>query len=88
MKYASPPMTAIHRTATRLTARSANVRHKLYMDNLLSSPELFEDLHNKTTNSCVTIRLNRKGILINFREKIMLKDNINTWVRANLTAKV
>jgi hypothetical protein len=54
-------MRATHATVTGLAARLENVGHKLYMDNFLTSPELFDDLHTKT-NCCGAVRPNRNGM--------------------------
>lgn len=40
--------------STRLTARTENVAHKLYMENVFLSPELFDNCHIKTIN-CSTV---------------------------------
>jgi hypothetical protein len=45
---------------TGLTTRTENLRHKLYMISFFSSPDLFDDLHNKTVNVCGTVILYRK----------------------------
>jgi hypothetical protein len=70
-KRVSPSMTATHATVTELTAMIQNVLHKLYMDNLFSSP--LDNLHTKTINCCRTVWPNRKGMLKNFGHKINLK---------------
>jgi hypothetical protein len=80
--------TATHANVTRLTARSENMGHKLYMDNF-SSLALFEELHTKTINWCGTISSKIQEMLKNFRQKIKLKQgDIKTRVRENLTATV
>ena len=45
-KCAFPLMAATNTILTRLTARTENLGHKLYMDN--SSSELFDDFSTKT----------------------------------------
>jgi len=64
-------MTATHVTVTELTARTENVRHKLYMENFFSSS--LDNLHTKTIDCCRTVRPNRKEMLKNFGHKINLK---------------
>jgi hypothetical protein len=72
-KYATASMTATHATVTGLTTRIENFRHKLYMDNFFSSPDLFDDLHTKVINCCGTIRQNRKEMPRDFGTKLTLK---------------
>jgi len=50
-------MTATCATICGLTARTENVAHKLYLENLFLSPELFDDFHMKTIN-CSTVTPN------------------------------
>jgi len=64
-------MTATRATVTELTARIENVRHKLYMDSLFSTPS--DNLQTKPINSCRTVRPNREEMMKNFGHKINLK---------------
>ena len=57
----TPSMTVTDVTVTELTARTENVRHKLYMDNLFSSQ--LDNLYSKTINCCRTVKPNRKRML-------------------------
>ena len=70
-KHVTPSMTATHVTVTELSARNENVRYKLYMDNLFSSPT--DNLHTKTINCHTAVRPNRKRMLKNFGHEINLK---------------
>jgi len=54
-------VTASHVTVTKLTRRIEGHGHKLYRDNLFSSPELFDDLVKKQIYSCGTVRPNRRA---------------------------
>ena len=67
----TPSMTATRVTVTELTARIENVRHRLYMDSLFSSPS--DNLYTETINCCRAVRPNRKEMLKNFGHKINLK---------------
>jgi hypothetical protein len=58
-------------TITELTARMENVVHKLYMDNISSSP--LDNLPTKTISCCGTVRPNREGMLKNFGYTLELK---------------
>jgi len=55
-------VTATHVTVTELTRKIEGCSHKLCMDNLFSSPELFDDLVKKQIYCCGTVRLNRRGM--------------------------
>jgi hypothetical protein len=50
---------------------------------------LFNDLYNKTTNSCGTARPNQKEMLQDFGKKLKMKlGDIQTRMRGDLTAIV
>jgi len=51
-------VTATHVTVTKLM-RKIGHSHKLYMDNLFSTPELFDDYVKKQIYCCDTVRPNR-----------------------------
>jgi hypothetical protein len=55
-------VTATHATVIELTRKIQGRVHKLYMDNIFSSPELFNDLVTKQIYCCGTVRPNRKGM--------------------------
>jgi hypothetical protein len=61
-------LTATHPTVTDLTWR-VGVGHKLHMDSLFSSPDLFDDLAQKKIYCCSTIRLHRKGMPKNLKPR-------------------
>jgi hypothetical protein len=54
-------MTVTHATVRHLTRKVEGHRHKLYMDNFFSSPDLFDDLTERKINCCGTVGLNKKG---------------------------
>jgi hypothetical protein len=86
-RTATPSMTATHVTVSRLTTRTENFGHKLYMDNFFSSPDLFYDLHTKAINFCGTVRPNRKRMPRDFGTELRLKGvNLKTRVRGNLAS--
>ena len=45
----------------RLMDPYLDLGHKLYLDNFYSSPVLFQDMFNRKTGCCGTLRTNRKG---------------------------
>jgi len=49
---ATDNMTAKHATVRHLTCRVEGLRHKIFMDNFFSSPELFNDLERHKINTC------------------------------------
>jgi len=65
-------MTATCVTVRGLTARTESVAHKLYLENLFLSPELFDDFHIKTIN-CSTITPNQTEIPVSFGKTMKLK---------------
>jgi len=86
-KCVTPSMTATHATVTGLAARIEHVGHKLYMDNFVSSPALFDDLHTMTIKYCGTVRPNRTGMSKNFGHKIKMKrHDLETKLKGNLRA--
>jgi hypothetical protein len=64
------------------------VRHKLYMDNYLSSPPLFDDLEKRKINSCGTVRNDGRGMPQDVRPKFMKlkKGDIVMRVKGHLSA--
>jgi hypothetical protein len=62
-------LTVARAAVTELTRKIEGHAHKFYMDNFLSSPELFNYMTKKKLNCCGTLRLNRKGMLKDLRCK-------------------
>jgi hypothetical protein len=62
-------VTAIDVTVTELTRKTEGCGHKLYMDNLFSSPELFNELVTKQIYCCGTVGPNRKGMPQDLKRK-------------------
>jgi hypothetical protein len=89
-KHVTTTMTATHAAVTPLNkARSENLGHKLYMDNLFSSPDLSDDLHTKAINCHGTVRPNQKGMPRDFERNSRLKlGDRKTRVKDDLTAIV
>ena len=48
-KHVTSSFTATHAAVTGLAARIEHVGHNFYMDNFISSPPLFDDIHTKAT---------------------------------------
>jgi hypothetical protein len=59
---AASNITPSHGTVLQLTREMEGVRHKLFMDNYFSLPQLFSDLYNRKINCCGTICHNRQGM--------------------------
>ena len=66
-QWTAQHLTTTHTTVTELTNKIQGSDHKLYMDNNLSSPHLFDDLATKQSDCCGTVRPNRKGMPQDFR---------------------
>jgi len=62
-------VTSTHATVTELTRKIEGRGHKLYMDKLYSSPELFDDLVKRQIYCCGTVRQNRKGMPLDLKPK-------------------
>ena len=80
--------TAQHVTVTELTRKIEGRGHKLYMDNFISSPELFDDLVKKQIYCHGTVRPNRKGMPQDLKPKTtkMKRGDIRVGTSADLTA--
>jgi hypothetical protein len=79
-------MTTNHATVSGLTTRIENLGHKLYMDNVFSSPDLFDNLHTKAINCYGTVRPNQKGMPSDFGMKLRLKwGDVKNRVKGDLT---
>ena len=59
-------MTATYATVRHLTCRVKGLEHKIFTDNFISSPRLFEDLERRKINSCGTVQPNKKEVLCDF----------------------
>jgi len=66
---ATDDMTATHATVRHLTSRVEGLGHKIFMDNLFSSPSLFDDMDRRKINSCGTVRPNRRDMPSDFGPK-------------------
>ena len=81
-------LTATHATVTELTRKIEERGHKLYMDNFISSPELFDDLTKKQIYCCGSVRRNRRGMPQDLALKTtkLKREDIHVRTRADLTA--
>jgi len=81
-------LTAIHAIVTKLTRKTEGRGHKLYMENLFSSPELYDDLAKKQIYCCGTFRLKMRVMPKDIAPKIIkLKSgDIHVRTSADLTA--
>jgi hypothetical protein len=68
IQHTAQHVTATRATVTQLTSKIEGRGHKLYMDNLFLSPELFDDLVTKQIYGC-TVRPNRKGMSKDLKPK-------------------
>ena len=57
---ATDDLTATHPNVRHSTWRVEGLEHRLFVDNILSSQRLFDDLEKRKINSCRTIRTARK----------------------------
>ena len=62
-------MPATHAPVRHLTTRVQGLGHKIFMDNFLSSPRLFDDLDGHKINSCGTVWPNRRDMHSDFGPK-------------------
>jgi hypothetical protein len=87
---ATQTMTAIHATVKSLTWRTEGADYKLYVDNVFSSLDLFDDLHTRAINCCGIVRQNCKGMLGDSGNKTLnLKwGDTHARVRGGLTAVI
>jgi hypothetical protein len=85
--HTTATMTSTHATVSGLNTKIENLRHELYTDNFLSSPDLFDCLHMMAINCCGTVKSNRKEMLNDFGRKLRIKQgDIKTGVKDDLTA--
>jgi len=68
---AAQHQTATHATVTNLTRAVEGFGHKLYMDNFFSSPDLYDDLAHKKIFCSGMVRLHRKGMPKNLKNKTL-----------------
>ena len=66
---ATDDMSATHATVRHLNHRVDGLGHELFMDNLFSSPRLFDDSDRCKINSCGTIWHSRKDVPRDFGPK-------------------
>jgi len=66
-----------------------NMWETRYTWNFLSSPALFDDLHNQTIHCCGIVTQNRKAMPKNFGHKMkLMRGDLNSDIECNLIAKV
>ena len=87
---ATDHMTATHAAVRHLTSRVEGLGHKIFMDNLFSSPRLFDDLDRRKINSCGTVQPKRRDMPSGFGSKqLKLKrGDVRVRTRGGLTALV
>jgi len=89
VSHSTTDMTATHSTVRHLTCRVESFGHKIFIDNLFSSPRLFEDLDRRKINSCGTVRPNRKDVPRDLGPKLKMKrGDVTVRTREGLTALV
>ena len=78
---------AQHLTATELMRKIEGHGHKLYIDNIFSSPELFDDLAKKQIYCCGSVRPNRRGMPQDLAPKTtkLKRGDIRVRTRSDLT---
>jgi hypothetical protein len=77
-----------HAIMTEWTAEIENMGHKLFVDHLFSSPELYDDLMAKNINCYDNVRPNKEGMHGDF-EKLKVKgDDVKTRISGDLTTVV
>jgi len=83
-------MSATHATVGHLTSRVEGLGRKIFMDNLFSSPGLFDDLDRCKINSCGTVRPDRRDMPCDFGPKqLKLKrGDVRVRTKGCLTALV
>jgi len=87
---ATDDMTVTHATVRHWTSRVEGLGYKIFMDNFLSTPRLFDDLDRCKINSCRTVRPNRKDMPHDFgpEQLKMKRGNVRVRTRGGLTALV
>ena len=87
---ATDDTTATHTTVRHLTCRFEGLGHKIFKDNLFSSPRLFAGLERCKINSCGIVRPNRKDMLRDFRPKqlTLKRGDVRVRTKEGLTALV
>lgn len=77
---------SIHQTVIDLVHPYRNRNHILHVDNLFSSPDLFDHLERLGVRSCGTLRPNRQGLPVGLVNagKALEKSQTRVWQRGNL----
>ena len=85
---ATDDMTATHAAVRHLTCRVEGLGHKIFMDNIFSSPRLFDDLDRRKIILCWAVQPNRKDMPHVFGPKqLKLKrGDVRVKTRRGLTA--
>jgi hypothetical protein len=88
--HSTADMTVTHVTVRHLTRKVEGHGYKLYVDNLFSSPDLFDNLAERKINCCETVRLNRKRMPHNLLlwSNRLKRGDILSRTRDDLTAMV
>jgi len=76
-------MTVTHAPVRHLTSRVEGLGHKIFMDNFISSPRLFDDLDRHKINSRRTVQPNRKDMPCDFGPKqlILIRGDVRMRTR-------
>ena len=68
-----------------LIKKLANKGYHLYCDNFYSSPHLFHQLYSIGTGACGTVRIDRRGLPLDFQKLKLHKGDITTFKDGALT---
>ena len=68
-QHAITQITATHGTVLQLIRRVEGLGQKNFMDNYITSPDLFDDLFQRKITACGTVRQDRRGMPRDIRHK-------------------
>ena len=83
-------MTATHASVRHLTSRVEGLEHKIFMDNIFSSPRPFDDLDRRKINSCVQCSPTQKTrpVTLGYKTTKLKRGDIMVKIRGGSTALV
>jgi len=86
-QHATTQITATHGRVLQVIRRVEGLGHKIFVDNYFTSPAVFDDLFQRKSNVCGTVRHDRRGMPRDIGPKFLKMRRVDTVTRVRETLR-